>query len=129
MGDKYIVAQPKSRRAAIAKRTMAMPDITYQRLEPAMERALRLRVAKLQRERDAKAAAVEWCWELSQQLTLEVMDDSRQLREFRQLLHTCGAYLSALVRPHKNALWISMRYPNGRDASRGAMARFPQDVD
>ncbi|MCP4781457.1 MAG: transposase [Hyphomicrobium sp.] len=33
------------------------------------------------------------------------------------------------VRPHKNALWISMRYPNGRDASRGAMARFPQDVD
>ncbi len=106
-----------------------MPDITYQRLEPAMERALRLRVAKLQRERDAKAAAVEWCWELSQQLTLEVMDDSRQLREFRQLLHTCGAYLSALVRPHKNALWISMRYPNGRDASRGAMARFPQDVD
>ncbi len=42
---------------------------------------------------------------------------------------TAQAYLSALVRPHKNALWISMRYPNGRDASRGAMARFPQDVD
>jgi hypothetical protein len=38
------------------------------------------------------------------------------------------AYLSALVRPHKNALWISRRYPNDKDPSRGAVARFPQDV-
>ncbi len=37
-------------------------------------------------------------------------------------------YLSALVRPHKNALWISRRYPNDKDPSRGAVARFPQDV-
>ena len=36
--------------------------------------------------------------------------------------------LSALVRPHKNALWISRRYPNGRDASRGPVARFPQNI-
>lgn len=61
-------------------------------LVPHIERALRLRAAKLQRERDAKAAAVEWCWRRSQQLTLEVMDDSRQLREFRQLLHMRGAF-------------------------------------
>ena len=36
--------------------------------------------------------------------------------------------LSALVRSHRNALWISRRYPNVRDASRDAVAWFPQDV-
>ena len=36
--------------------------------------------------------------------------------------------LSALIRPHRNALWISRRYPNVRDASRDAVAWFSQDV-
>jgi len=45
-----------------------------------------------------------------------------------ELQQAFEAYLSALVRPHKNALWISRRYPNDKDPSRGAVARFPQDV-
>ncbi len=60
------------------------------RLAPNMERAILLREVKLQRERDAKAAAVEWCWRMSQLLTLEAMADSRQLREYRQLRHMRG---------------------------------------
>lgn len=70
--------------------TYTLPPPDLPRLQPYMERALRLRVAKLQRERDAKAAAIEWCWHRSQQLTLEVMADSRSLREFRQILHMRG---------------------------------------
>ncbi len=61
-------------------------------LAPHIERALLLREVKLQRERDAKAAAVEWCWRMSQLLTLECMADSRQLSAFRALRHRRGVF-------------------------------------
>ena len=48
----------------------------------------------------------------------------RKLRRSQVL----GSCLSALIRPHRNALWISRRYPNVRDASRDAVAWFSQDV-
>ena len=60
------------------------------RLAPNMERAILLREVKLQRERDAKAAAVEWCWRMSQRLTFEVMQDSKQLSVYRQIRHMRG---------------------------------------
>ncbi len=60
-------------------------------LGPDMERALRLRVVRLQQERDDKADMIEWCWQTSQRLTIEVMEDSRQLSQFRHVLHMRGA--------------------------------------
>jgi hypothetical protein len=39
------------------------------------------------------------------------------------------AYMPLFFSPaHRNALWISRRYPNVRDAPRDAVAWFPQDV-
>ncbi len=61
-------------------------------LAPHIERAILLREAKLQQERDAKAAAVDWCWRMGQLLTLEVMADSRQLSAFRSLRHRRGVF-------------------------------------
>ena len=57
-----------------------------------MERAIMLRVVRLQQERDDKADMIEWCWQTSQRLTIEVMEDSRQLSQFRHVLHMRGVF-------------------------------------
>lgn len=60
-------------------------------LEPELERDIRAYVAAIRRERAAKIACVEWCWERSQQLTLEVMDDTCELSEWDHILLMRGA--------------------------------------
>lgn len=59
-------------------------------LPPSMERALLIRVERLKSERDAKAAEAEWCIQRVHELSAELMYDARQIRQFRQLLHTRG---------------------------------------
>ncbi len=51
-----------------------------------------------------------------------------QKLQVRNRVEAALPYLSALIRSHSNAIWISRRYPDGRDTSRGAVARFSEDV-